>query len=274
MPHDLELEEPAPPTLTESPNSVMTERTESPEQEEDSPSDSTDHSRQFTIVPGSQQVKLPTTLHLYTRPLTISDLDSCVAVENAAFTNPEERATKEKFKYRLTICGEICYGVFCTVVPGSGFRSETLEAARPVETSRRNGAVSVLLGHVISTKTNDTVATDDSMGVPEDWESSPQKPSRLGHQEAGRNIVLHSVAVLPGFQGRAIGRVLMMSYMQHMNGAGIADKLLLIAHDHKTTWYKKLGFTNYGKSEAQFGGGGWINMGFQLKTQDARTAYG
>ncbi|CAL3965210.1 unnamed protein product [Diplocarpon coronariae] len=274
MPHDLEPEKPVHPLLTESPNSVTTERTESPEQEQGSPSNATDYSRQFTIVPESQQAESPSTLHLYTRPLTISDLDSCFALENAAFTNPEERATREKFKYRLTMCGEICYGVFCTVVPGSGFKSETFEAARPVETSRRNGAVSVLLGHVISTKTNDTVATDASMGVPEEWESPSQKPSRLGHQEAGRNIVLHSVAVLPGFQGRAIGRVLMMSYMQHMNGAGIANKLLLIAHDHKTSWYERLGFTKIGKSEAQFGGGGWIDMGFHLKTQEARAAYG
>lgn len=89
----------------------------------------------------------------------------------------------------------------------------------------------MLLGHVISTKTNDAVATDNSMGVPEDWETTSPKSSKLGHSEDGRTIVLHSVAVLPGFQGRGIGRVLMMSYMQHMNGAGIADKLALIAHD-------------------------------------------
>lgn len=116
-------------------------------------------------------------------------------------------------------------------MPGSGFQSETLEAARPVETDRKNGAVSVLFGHVIATKTNDAVATDASMGIPEDWESTSPEPSRLGHHEEGRNIVLHSVAVLPGFQGRSIGRVLMMSYIQHINGAGIADKLSLIAHD-------------------------------------------
>ncbi len=30
------------------------------------------------------------------RPLTISDLDSCIALENAAFTHPEHRASPEK----------------------------------------------------------------------------------------------------------------------------------------------------------------------------------
>lgn len=96
---------PPPPLLTESPNSVATERTDSPEQQEEeeessssSPSSADSSSRQFTIVPKSQQSKASpsSTLHPYTRPLTISDLDSCVALENAAFTNPEERATREK----------------------------------------------------------------------------------------------------------------------------------------------------------------------------------
>lgn len=30
------------------------------------------------------------------RPLTISDLDACIALENAAFPNPEHRASPEK----------------------------------------------------------------------------------------------------------------------------------------------------------------------------------
>jgi len=69
------------------------------------------------------------------------------------------------------------------------------------------------------------------MDFPKDWTSEKPETSNLGHQEAGRTIVLHSVAVLPQFQGRGIGRILMMAYMQQMNGAGIADRLALIAHE-------------------------------------------
>jgi hypothetical protein len=36
------------------------------------------------------------TLHPYTRPLTISDLESVVALENAAFDNEQERCSREK----------------------------------------------------------------------------------------------------------------------------------------------------------------------------------
>ena len=89
----------SPAPLTESPDSVRTERSESSSQHEESP---TAERRQFIIIPEEHQRKAPPSnlnLHPYTRPLTISDLDSCVALENAAFTNPEERATREKASY-------------------------------------------------------------------------------------------------------------------------------------------------------------------------------
>lgn len=133
--------------------------------------------------------------------------------------------------YRLTKCGELCFGIFCTVVPGSGGEIESLGVGRPVETGREDGGISVLLGHVISTKTSTPVVTDASMDYPRDWESGHSAPSEVGHHEDGRTIVLHSVAVAPQVQGRGLGRVLVLAYMQHMNGAGIADRLVLIAHD-------------------------------------------
>ncbi len=89
----------SPAPLTESPDSVRTERSESSSQQEESP---TAERRQFIIIPEEHQRKAPPSnlnLHPYTRPLTISDLDSCLALENAAFTNPEERATREKASY-------------------------------------------------------------------------------------------------------------------------------------------------------------------------------
>jgi hypothetical protein len=74
---------------------VTTERSESPNQEEEA-SPTTERQKQFVIIPEDQYVKPPANLHPYTRPLTISDVDSCVALEDAAFANPEERATREK----------------------------------------------------------------------------------------------------------------------------------------------------------------------------------
>lgn len=110
-----------------------------------------------------------------------------------------------------------------------------MSVGRPVETGRQDGAISVLLGHVLGTKTTTPVTTDASMDFPRDWESEHPAQSELGHQEDGRTIILHSVAVAPQVQGRGIGRILMLAYMQHMNGAGIADRLVLIAHDVSDT---------------------------------------
>ncbi|KAH6663494.1 polyamine acetyltransferase [Halenospora varia] len=274
MPRDLSEEKSPtpPPTFTESPNR-MSSGPSSPD-----PKVSPEPQRQFVIVPPDQQFQsrsAPNNLHPYIRPLTINDLESCVALENAAFTDPNERATREKFIYRLTKCGELCLGIFSTVVPNAtDFKAETLSVARPVESSRENGAVSVLLGHVVACKTTALTVTDESMDYPRDWDAEHPQPATTGHQEMGRTIALHSVAVLPGFQGRGIGQVLMKAYIMQMNGAGIADRLALIAHDHKMDWYEKLGFMNKGKSKAQFGGGGWYDMVFEMKAIEARARYG
>lgn len=114
------------------------------------------------------------------------------------------------------------------------------------------------------------------MDYPKDWESVRQDVSKEGHHEDGRTICIHSLAVLPEFQGSGIGRTIMMAYMQQMNGAGIADRLAIISHEVSKAlsllgnvlltmkplvpYYEKLGFVSKGPSEAQFGGGGWVDM--------------
>ncbi|KFY92294.1 hypothetical protein V500_04224 [Pseudogymnoascus sp. VKM F-4518 (FW-2643)] len=219
------------------------------------------------------QTRTLRSLHPYTRPLTVSDLDSCIALENAAF-DENERCSPDKFKYRLSKCGELSLGLFCTATPDSDIPAATLKTGKPVETSRANGAVSVLLAHVVATKTRDGLATDVAMDYPKNWESAKKDESKEGHHEDGRTICVHSLAVLPEFQGSGIGRTIMMAYMQQMNGAGIADRLAIIAHGPLVSYYEKLGFVNKGPSEAQFGGGGWFDMIFDLKSIEARAMYG
>lgn len=142
--------------------------------------------------------------------------------------------TGSQIIYRLNKCGELCFGIFSTIVPGSEVQFETLATGKPVESNRENAAISVLLAHVIATKATSNLATDDSMAYPVGWDSEQPPTSNLGHQDGGRTIVLHSVAVLPQLQGRGLGKVLMKAYMQQMSQAGIADRLALIAHDVST----------------------------------------
>ncbi|KAK1755751.1 hypothetical protein QBC47DRAFT_195473 [Echria macrotheca] len=201
------------------------------------------------------------------KPLTISDLDSAVALENAAFTNPEHRASADKIAYRLTVCGELSLGVFCTVVPSelNGWHIETLDTAREVETGRYNGALNVLVAHIVGTKCIGETITDKDMAIPEDWRTRKGKPADVGHQEVGTTVAIHSLAVSPKLQGCRIGQLIIKAFLQQMFGSGVVDRVSLLCQEHLVAYYVRCGFENKGPSDAQFGGGGWYNMVFTFK---------
>ncbi|KAM0801708.1 hypothetical protein BDR22DRAFT_157652 [Usnea florida] len=150
-------------------------------------------------------------LHPYVQALSLSNLDSCVALEDAVFS-PEERCLREKFIYRLTTCPELCLGLFSSIPPHSPSASvPTYATARPADSSSPD-LKSVLVAMVISTKTVSSTVTDESMEIASNWESNPSNTSIHGHREDGRTIAIHSLSVLPSFQGRGIGKTLMKSY--------------------------------------------------------------
>jgi len=208
-----------------------------------------------------------------TRILTISDLESCCVLEEAACDKPEERCSREKFIYRLSTCGELSLGLFTTATPGS-LEAATLATSNIVETGRENGALGVLLAHVVATRGTEDVVTDEAMDYPRDWNSEHPKPSTKGHREDGRTICLHSFAVLPNFQGKALGRTLLAAYIGLMKDSGIADRIALIAHEHMVPFYERLKFVNKGPSKAEFGGGNWIDMVYELQQVNPRARYG
>jgi hypothetical protein len=97
MSRDLESDKPTTIVpLTESPGKVPSSPDPKLPKDKDS---SPQPQREFIIIPQDQQYSRPTNLHPYTRPLTISDLESVVALENAAFSDPNERATREKVSF-------------------------------------------------------------------------------------------------------------------------------------------------------------------------------
>ncbi|OBT57345.1 hypothetical protein VE04_02522 [Pseudogymnoascus sp. 24MN13] len=207
-------------------------------------------------------------LHPYTRPLTVSDLDSCIALENAAF-NENERCSPDKQMRRARPRP--------LLPPRPAASTSPPRPSRPANPSRPPAPTTpsaVCCAHVVAARTRDGLATDVAMDYPRDWESIKRDEREEGHHEDGRTICVHSLAVLPEFQGSGIGRTIMMAYMQQMNGAGIADRLAIIAHGPLVPYYEKLGFVSKGPSEAQFGGGGWIDMIFDLKSIEARAMYG
>lgn len=124
---------------------------------------------------------------------------------------------------------------------------------------------SVLMGHIVATKTTSPTVTDNDMAIP-----TPDNPDpKLGHKEEGRTVCIHSLGVLPEYQKRSLGKTLMKAYLQRVESHGVADRAALIAHEHLIPYYEKLGFENKGPSKAQFGGGGWFDMIKELHPENA-----
>ncbi|WPG99395.1 Hypothetical protein R9X50_00220900 [Acrodontium crateriforme] len=205
-------------------------------------------------------------LHPYTQTLTVSDVDSCTRLEEEAF-DPQERCSREKFHYRLKTCGELSLGIFTS---HSDNEIPTAATSAPVYTGapKRKAA---LLGHIVATKSTNKTVTDADMALPPTEietgtstnahsPTSTNDNSKLGHQETGRTICIHSLAVLPEFQSRGLGRTLMKAYLQRMEGQGVADRAALITHEPLIPYYESLGFVNQGPSPCKFGGGGWFDM--------------
>jgi len=190
-------------------------------------------------------------VHPYTQTLTLRDVDACVVLEDLAFP-PNERATRAKFQYRLGKCSELSLGIFTSSESSS---IPTYASAAPVYSGAPNRK-SVLLGHIVATKTNGSTVDDSDMGIPSDDPSD----SSLGNKEEGRTVAIHSLAVLPEFQHKGLGSTIMKAYLDRLAKQDVADKAALIAHEEMIPYYEKFGFKNKGKSSAQFGGGGWFDM--------------
>lgn len=155
-----------------------------------------------------------------------------------------------QFVYRLTKCPELSLGIFSLPLLDHG------------ETKPRPE----LIAHVIATRTSSPRVTEESMMIPDDWQTrkrslpEPGEKNYIGHEDQGSTIALHSLAVKADHQKKRVGSTLMKSYIQRMKDAQIADRIALLAHDHMVPFYEALGFENCGKSACTFGGGGWFDM--------------
>lgn len=134
----------------------------------------------------------------------------------------------------------------------------TATAAQPV-TSNDPDRKSVLLAHCVATKTSNQTVLDDDMELPSDWEDL-NSTSTSGHNDDGRTVCIHSLAVLPAYQGKGLGSTLMKAYIQRIEQSQVADRIALLAHGKLVNFYKTFGFVEKGPSKAQFGGGNWVDM--------------
>lgn len=131
---------------------------------------------------------------------------------------------------------------------------------------------------------------DNYKAVKSESSNSTDAGRTIGHQETGRTICIHSLAVHPRLQGVGLGKLIVFSYMQQVKNSRIADRVALICEEVKSNarlffspfplfsdaakgltapcrkiqylvnYYKRFGFTHVGPSNANFGGGGWHDM--------------
>lgn len=100
-----------------------------------------------------------------------------------------------------------------------------------METDREDGARSVLLAHIVATRSNDVVVTDAAMDYPHDYRAGKPNTSGLGHQEGGQTICVHSLAVHPKLHGCGLAKLLMKSYLQQIKNSEIASLVALLCED-------------------------------------------
>jgi GNAT superfamily N-acetyltransferase len=102
---------------------------------------------------------------------------------------------------------------------------------------------------------------DDDMALPPHWnDPNVPKDPKLGHKSAGRTAMMHSLAVLPAYQGKGVGSTLLKNYIQLLEGSANYDRLAIIADASHVNYYEQRGFTNLGKSKAGFGGVEWFDL--------------
>ena len=147
------------------------------------------------------------------------DLDECFAVETSGFP-PEEAATRETIRLRIETFPE-------------GFLVAEL-----------NGKV---VGILNSAATNKDDISDEEL------------KQLIGHDPAGKNMVVFALAVLPGFQKQGIARQLMSRFVEEARQRG-KQYVLLICKQHLIAYYERMGFEHIGLSKSTHGGAEWHEM--------------
>ncbi|KAI8938533.1 hypothetical protein NX059_004419 [Plenodomus lindquistii] len=216
-----------------------------------------------------------TGIHPFAQLLNVEDLDDCDWLEHAAF-DPIEAASREKLEYRLSTCGELCSGLFTSAYPTSSGPLGALLKAHPTFPSidsSDSDRKRILLAHIIATKSSSPLVTDDAMSYPSDYKSKYQLTPKTGHNEDGKTICIHSMAVHPDFQKKGLGQVLLKAYLQRIKDSEVAKKIALICRERYVPFYEKVGFRNVGPSRVQYGGGGWVDMVLDFE-EDYRDEFG
>lgn len=242
--------------------------------------------------------------HLCIRPLNITDISQVVGLEILGFP-PHERASALRIEYRLTVCPELCSGLFIREFNTESINSKELPDHSTIKKE-------TLIGHVIGTKMLSETINDESMQVPDNFESIYCNPNGtlkdeykskelkdlensdsdsdsdsnnksevietkteiksriypLGHQDSGRTIGIHSVIIHPDYRGKKLATLLLKDYLQKMSQQYVADAITLLCKESLVPFYSSIGFIDKGVSSCKFANEEWHDMSITLDHEE------
>ena len=147
------------------------------------------------------------------------DLDECFLVETAGFPS-EEAASRDTIQLRIDRFPE---GFLVAEVGGK------------------------VVGILNSAATDQTDLGDEEL------------KQFVGHDPAGRNLVVFALAVLPRYRKQGIARQLMSRFVEEARARG-KESILLMCKQHLIAYYERMGFVHAGLSKSTHGGAEWHEM--------------
>ncbi len=161
---------------------------------------------------------------LIIRHVLPEDLDECFLVETSGFS-PEEAATRETIQLRIECFPE---GFLVAQVDGR------------------------VVGILNSAATDKTDLGDEEL------------KHLVGHDPAGKNLVVFALAVLPEYRKQGIARQLLSRFADEAREQG-KENILLMCKQHLIPYYERMGFVHTGLSKSTHGGAAWHEMRLTLK---------
>ncbi|GGB96453.1 N-acetyltransferase [Marinobacterium zhoushanense] len=158
------------------------------------------------------------------REVRIADLDSCYEIETTAYAG-DEAASREKIEKRIQTYPE-------------GFI--VLELGNRI------------VGFVNGGATDKVEMSDEAF------------KELVGHDPAGKHIVIMSVVVHPAYQGRGYASQLLVAFIDKMRALG-KHSIHLICQTELIDFYTKHGFQYCCKSASDHGGLSWHEMQMDLR---------
>lgn len=137
------------------------------------------------------------------------------------------------------------------------------EADGPEVMDRRIKALSHLFYVAIDRKTGKLAGYINGIATKESKFRDEFFTNETLNDDAGTNIMLVGIAVLPNHQRQGLAKELVKRYKEIEKNAG-KQSLILTCHEEKVPMYEKWGFLDLGMADSTWGGDVWHEMRCQL----------